>query len=166
MKFISYCAVAALGLSLLACKKEQSSTNFQVRLTDGPLNVEKVNIDIRQVNIRFEKDSVKWVPMQTKQGIYNLLDFQNGADTSIASGNYENGIVKEIRLILGDQNTIVENGVTYPLTIPSGSESGLKIKIAKHLRTTMDSLVIDFDAGLSVKKESDGYKLRPVLKIK
>ena len=61
---------------------------------------------------------------------------------------------------------VKENGSLYPLTIPSGSESGLKIKIHKELRTSLDSLLIDFDAALSVRKETDGFKLRPVIKLK
>ncbi|RYZ92799.1 MAG: hypothetical protein EOP47_29985 [Sphingobacteriaceae bacterium] len=52
-------------------------------------------------------------------------------------------------------------------TIASGSESGLKIKINRRLNTTLDSLLIDFDAALSVKNEgASGYKLRPVIKVK
>ena len=57
-------------------------------------------------------------------------------------------------------------GKTYPLTIPSGASSGLKIKINKRLDASIENLLIDFDALLSVKEESDGYKLRPVIKLK
>ncbi len=57
-------------------------------------------------------------------------------------------------------------GVSKPLTIPSGSESGLKIKVNKELNATLNTLIIDFDAALSINKEADGYKLRPVLKVK
>ncbi|MDP4263584.1 MAG: DUF4382 domain-containing protein [Bacteroidota bacterium] len=59
------------------------------------------------------------------------------------------------------------DSTTYPLTIPSGSESGLKIKLAKPLHATLDSLVIDFDAALSILQTGNGdYKLKPVLRIK
>jgi hypothetical protein len=47
-------------------------------------------------------------------------------------------------------------GTVYPLTIPSGSQSGLKIKINKKLHSSLDSLLIDFDAALSVKKKAMG----------
>ncbi|MBK6635274.1 MAG: DUF4382 domain-containing protein [Chitinophagaceae bacterium] len=64
-------------------------------------------------------------------------------------------------------NTIKDAGIVYPLTIPSGSESGLKIKISRTLQATLETIIIDFDAALSVKKEGTGdYKLRPVLKIR
>ncbi len=84
----------------------------------------------------------------------------------ISEGTFPTGKVKEIRLVLGNDNSIKVGGNTYPLTVPSGSESGLKLKIDKNISGPIDSLVIDFDAALSVHEEQDGYKLRPVLKIK
>ncbi len=68
--------------------------------------------------------------------------------------------------MLGSNNSVKEGGNIYPLKIPSGSESGLKIKIGKKLRTGLESLLIDFDALLSIRKERDGYKLRPVIRLK
>ena len=84
----------------------------------------------------------------------------------IAQGTFPSDVVKEIRLVLGDRNSIKANGQTYFLKIPSGSESGLKIKVSKQLLANLETLLIDFDAALSVKLEIDGYKLRPVLRIK
>ena len=98
--------------------------------------------------------------------MYNLLALQNNVQAIIASGTVQTGMVKKIRLILGDNNSIVDGSISYPLTIPSGSESGLKIDIAKKLSSSLENLLIDFDAALSVKKEDGAYKLRPVLKIR
>lgn len=165
IKLLSF--VALTVVVLFACKKESGTSNFRIHMTDAPVALEEVNVDLKQVNVKFEKDSAGWVSMNTNAGIYNLLNLQNGVDTLIAQGNYPAGSsVKEIRLVLGDNNTVKEGGQIYPLRIPSGSESGLKIKVGKHLRGNIDSLLIDFDAALSVKKEGDGYKLRPVIKLK
>lgn len=160
-------AASAAALVFFACKKESGTSTLRIRMTDAPTALEEVNVDLRQVNIKFEKDSTGWVSMNTTAGVYNLLDLQDGIDTLIAQGTYPEGsLVKEIRLVLGNNNSVKAAGQVYPLTVPSGSESGLKIKIGKHLRNSIDSLLIDFDAGLSVKKEGDGYKLRPVVKLK
>ncbi|MGB3090332.1 MAG: DUF4382 domain-containing protein, partial [Chitinophagaceae bacterium] len=68
--------------------------------------------------------------------------------------------------VLGANNTIKVAGITYPLTIPSGSESGLKIKVNKRLNGSLDSLLIDFDAALSIHQTGVGtYQLKPVLKV-
>jgi len=163
IKNIAICSV--LALVLFACKKEKEST-VMLRMTDAPTALDEVNIDLKQVNIKFDNDTTSWIAMETKPGIYNLLDLQNGVDTLIAQGTYPTDVVKEIRLVLGENNSVKEGGQTYPLTIPSGSESGLKIKINKRLNASIENLLIDFDALLSVRKETDGYKLRPVIKLK
>jgi hypothetical protein len=169
----------ALGLSLMvstaivfiSCKKDGDSTStLQIRLTDAPTALDEVNIDIREINVKFSDDTSGtngWVSMPTNAGVYNLLGLQNGVDTLLASLVLPQQTVKEIRFVLGPNNTIKDNGTVYPLVIPSGAQSGLKIKISKKLATTLETVLIDFDAALSVKKEGNGdYKLRPVLKIK
>jgi hypothetical protein len=166
IKSIILASLIATSLAFVACKKEAENSTLKIRMTDAPLAVQEVNIDLRSVEVKFEKDSSKWMTMQTNAGMYNLLGFQNGVDTLIAQNNFPAGIVKEIRLIVGTNNTIKVDGQTYPLTIPSGSESGLKIKVGKKIQATITTLLIDFDAALSIKQESDGYKLRPVIKLK
>ena len=112
-------------------------------------------------------DSSGWQSVKTVPGIYNLLDLQNGVDTLVGAADIPAGTLKEIRLILGSRNSIMIDSVVHPLTIPSGSESGLKIKLNKKLQAGTDALVIDFDAALSVLKlDEQNYHLRPVLKIK
>lgn len=167
----------ALGLLVTAgvvtfhsCKKETEKSTLQIRLTDAPTALQEVNVDIREVRVKFSDDSLSndgWVTMATNAKVYNLLALQNGIDTVLATGTLPTDVVKQIRFILGPNNTVKDNGVIYPLTIPSGSESGLKIKVNKKLGATLETLIIDFDAALSVKQEGPGdYKLRPVLKIK
>jgi hypothetical protein len=136
-------------------------------LTDAPYDAQEVNVDIREVVVKYSKDTTGWTPLTTNAGIYNLLALQNGVQTLLATGNHSGETVKELRLILGSENTVKIGNQTYPLTIPNGSESGLKIKVNKKLSTSLDHLVVDFDAGLSIVKTGNHeYKLKPVLKIK
>ena len=166
IKPISLILIVSTGILLFACKKDAAYSTLHIRMTDAPAALEEVNIDLIQVNVKFATDTTAWVAMQTTPGIYNLLGLQNGVDTLIAQGSYPSNVVKEIRFVLGDSNSIKLDGQTYHLTIPSGSESGLKIKVDKKLQANLETLLIDFDAALSVKQETDGYKLSPVLRIK
>jgi type 1 fimbria pilin len=175
MKLKSLIAISVImaSVTFVACKKESGTTSFRVRLTDAPAQVEEVNIDLREVQVKFSQSSDTsssnngWTTLTTTPGVYNLLDFQNGLDTLIAQGNLPTGqFVKEIRLILDSNNTIKVDSSVYPLRIPSGAESGLKIKISKKLQGDLDSVVIDFDAALSIRQEANGYMLRPVVRIK
>jgi hypothetical protein len=166
--FVLFAAI--LTVVLVACQKDSSEngTTLRVRLTDNPVNAEEVNIDIQQVSVKFREDSINgWKNLDTHAGVYNLLGLQNGVDTLLAVGVIPTDTLKEIRLILGPNNSIRVNGIDYLLTIPSGAESGLKIKVNKKLNGTLDSLLIDFDAALSIHQTGNGnYQLKPVLKIK
>ncbi|HEX2684458.1 MAG TPA: DUF4382 domain-containing protein [Ferruginibacter sp.] len=160
------------SLAFISCSKnndEQGRSTLNVRLTDAPTAYEEVNVDIREVKVRFSEDTTNtgWVTLTTSPGIYKLLDLQNGVDTLLATGVFPFSTVREIRFVLGSNNTIKDAGVVYPLTVPSGAESGLKLKIDHALNETLETIVIDFDAALSVTKDGTGdYKLRPVLRIK
>lgn len=164
-------AVSVAGFE--SCKKndDAQTASLQIRLTDAPTALQEVNVDIQSVRVKFrddENDSTKnWVDFTTRAGVYNLLNFQNGVDTLLANGTLPERQVKEIRLILGANNTVKNNGVVYPLIIPSGSESGLKIKFSKALGADLNTLIVDFDAAQSVSQNGTGsYSLRPVLRIK
>lgn len=160
-------ALALISSTLfIACNKDAGTSTLHIRLTDAPAAYDEVNVDLKEVRVNFSDDSTGWVTLQTKDTIYNLLGLQNGLDTLVASGTVPANTVKEVRLILGDNNTIKVNGQLYPLTIPSGSTSGLKIKVNKKLNATLETMVLDFDAGASVTDEADGYKLRPVIRVK
>ena len=154
-----------LVLAVASCKKNDTST-LQVNLTDAPAAYDEVNVDIKEVQVNLSDDSTGWVTLNTNAKVYDLLTLQNNVQAVLASGTVPTGMVKKIRFVLGTNNTIVDSTGSYPLTIPSGSESGLKIDIYKKLSSTFENVVIDFDAALSIKNENGEYKLRPVLKIK
>ncbi|MDB5246018.1 MAG: hypothetical protein JWQ40_412 [Segetibacter sp.] len=154
----------------IACSKttdDTSTTQIIIRMTDAPYNAQEVNVDIRAVRVNFAGDSTGWHTLNTTAGVYDLLKFQNGTDTALASGTVPRSNLKELRFILGSNNSIKINNVVYPLTIPGGDESGLKIKVNKNLASSSDSLLIDFDADASIYMTGAGqYRLKPVIKLK
>jgi len=160
-------ALALIGLltfSFSSCKKENKKVPVQILLTDNPVDYDAVNIHIKGMEVKINNES--WTSIATKDTIINLLDLQNGVTEVIAQDNVPEGVLKEVRFILGTDNTVEVNGSTHPLTTPSAAESGLKIKIDKKLNETLNTFVLDFDAALSVKEEPNGYKLYPVIKLK
>ena len=160
-------AVLISTVTFVACKKDNNQSTLSLRLTDFPGDWEEVNIDLKEIKVKFDNDTTAWQTLPTNAGIYNLLGLQNGIDTLIAEGTFpSNYTVKEIRLIVGPDNSIKTNGQVFPLTIPSGEETGLKIKLNKRLQARLETVLIDFDAALSIKEETDGFKLRPVLRLK
>jgi uncharacterized protein DUF4382 len=72
-----------------------------------------------------------------------------------------------VRLKLGAGSTITVDGTTYPLTVPSGLQSGLKLD-GSFLVTSGGStdLVLDFDASRSIIQTGAGqYMLKPVIRL-
>lgn len=95
---------------------------------------------------------------------------------------------KELRLVLGDNNTITVDGESFPLTVPSGQRSGLKLKGHKAFGNEggfLSGLTLDLNLQkqLVVKRGKSGskgsgkgkrkgkssvaysYKLKPVIKV-
>jgi len=166
----AFALLIAAFIGVIACQKtldQQGNSNVQIRMTDAPFNAQAVNVDLQEVRILYRDDST-WNTLQTRAGIYNLLQYQNGLDTLIASGSVPaNSTIKELRLILGSNNTIMIDSTIYPLFIPSGSESGLKVKVNKKANVSMNDILLDFDAGLSIHQNGNGrYMLKPVVKLK
>ncbi|MGE5107155.1 MAG: DUF4382 domain-containing protein, partial [Sphingobacteriales bacterium] len=58
-----------------------------------------------------------WQTLEINPAVYDLLKFRNGVDTLLASGLIPKGKIKAIRLTLGNQNSVVIDNVSYPLTI-------------------------------------------------
>jgi hypothetical protein len=134
-------------------------------LTDNPTDYDEVNIHIVDMAVKMNNDE-GWIDIDAKDTTVNLLDLQDGVTKIIAQDNVPEGVLKEIRFILGNDNNILLDGITYPLQTPSAEESGLKIKIDKRLEETLNTFILDFDAALSVKEENGNYKLSPVIKFK
>jgi hypothetical protein len=161
-----------LVVTFFACEKSdesnaQEQTRLDIYLTDGPGDYQQVNVDILQIRIKTAYDTSQWLDVPTKTGVYNLLDFQKGVDTLLASGMVPANILREVRFVLGNNNSVMVDSILYPMETPSAQESGLKIKVDKTLAATIDSLTLDFDAEQSVLKTGNGmYKLKPVIKVK
>jgi len=130
---------------------------------------EQVNIDVQQVSFHTSGDSTVssgWYDLETTPGIYNLMDFIVN-DTLIAFDSLVSAqTISQIRLILGDSNTVMVDSVLYDLSTPSGQTSGIKLQV--HTQLLPDSayvIMLDFDPEESVKQTGNGqYKLQPVIR--
>ncbi|MEO7867441.1 MAG: DUF4382 domain-containing protein, partial [Candidatus Eisenbacteria bacterium] len=117
-------------LALTSCSKENNTTprmgTMRVQMTDAPAVYQAVNLVIREVAVLREgSDSTSgWQVIQPDSSSYDLLVLRNGVFTTIGSSLVPAGHYTQIRLKLSPGSTIVVDGVTYPLTVPSGLQSG------------------------------------------
>lgn len=149
-----------------SCNSDSSSKSYpyNVRMTDAPAPYDEVNIDLQAVEI--SGNNGETVLLNTTAGIYNLLDLSNGLSTLIATSVLNDAKVGQIRLILGSNNTVVIDGISYPLSTPSAEQSGLKLLVNQTLEADIQNeILIDFDANASIIQTGNGsYKLKPVLR--
>ena len=153
-----------------SCKKENS--RLKVYLTDAPAEYDAVNIEVIGLQVKASSDPGEggWqtMPLPVTPVTYNLLDFTNGMETLLSSIELPAGKVSQLRLILGENNSIVVNGTAeeLPLEVPSGQESGLKFNIHADLVAGVEyKLWIDFDCARSVVDNGAGdYILKPVIR--
>ncbi len=143
--------------------REPITTYFQISLTDNPTELEEVNIDLQGVII-YGTEGTDSIELGTAVGIYNLLDYQNGIDTLIAGATIELDTIKQVRLVLGENNTVKAGGEIFDLKIPS--KKGLRLKMCAPL-ADFDTYILelDFDAEKSVHKTGQGYIMKPVIKV-
>ena len=95
-----------------------------------------------------------------------MLDYASGNDTLIGFDSIINvQTISQIRLLLGNNNTIVDDGETYDLETPSAQTSGLKIQVHAELQPNNSyKVVLDFDSEESIIKTGNNkYKLKPVI---
>lgn len=166
-KKLSQFVALILIVLMSACDKDNNggTTQVNMRLTDGPAVYDHVYIDIQQVEVTMEGSSaVTLAPIHA--GVYDILSFRNGLDTLLMRATLPAGRVGQIRLILGSNNSLVVNNVTYPLNTPSAQESGLKLNFNQTLEAGGSyDIWIDFDAAKSILKTGNGsYKLKPVIR--
>jgi hypothetical protein len=180
MKKINYVVMTTFAILtaffIVSCDKNNDTDNdnnlnngkakVHVMLTDAPASYEQVNIEVLEVQLHSEADGWISVPM-TSPGVYNLLDYSNGLDTLLGTCEIPEGTISQVRLILGDNNSIVVDGETFDLTIPSGSTSGLKINVHEELEAGVTyTFWLDFDAAQSVHQTGNGkYILKPVMRM-
>ena len=175
IKFVLPVVLCAF-IGLTSCDKndDQASgtSRLSVRMTDAPGDYEEVNVDIQSVQIHRDAsdNGSGWVTLSNiNPGIYNLLDFANGADTLLASSDLPAGHISQIRLILGPNNTLKlkDSGQIVDLKTPSAMQSGLKVQIHQELQADVSYVILlDFDASRSVVKagNSGNYNLKPVIR--
>ena len=182
-------------LLLFACQKERNDVKVpegqqrvRIFLSDNPVNFDAVYVDIQQVVVQVIPDSCRgrdnnnndcydddeyqcsvWDTLDIRPGVYNLLDLSNGTDTLLANGLTLAGRINKIKIVLGDNNSVSIDSVSYPLTLWNNHHSvTIQVRGADIDEITAEDLQLwlDFDAGGSIiKVNRNHFVLKPRIKI-
>ncbi|REL29082.1 DUF4382 domain-containing protein [Rhodohalobacter sp. SW132] len=172
LKTLTYLVITSALLfwgceSTLNTESGSGTGSMVVKLHDAPVDYDEVNISVARVEVNNTQNEDGWIVISEPNEIYNILDLVNGEMAVLADAELEVGTYEQIRLILNDANTVVINGETFELFVPSGEQTGVKLNInAEILEGIQYTLLLDFDANRSVVKKGvqDLYNLKPVIR--
>lgn len=168
--FLSF---SVLALFVFRCSDSTSPETGQgqlkITMIDSPAGYDEINIVVTRVEVhKANNDSTNgWFVINNNTATYDLLRLRNGASVILGNNYLDAGSYSQIRLIIGTGSNIVVDGITYPLDIPSGEQTGVKLNHAFVIEDGLIyELLLDFDAEHSIVLTGNGqYKLKPVIKV-
>jgi uncharacterized protein DUF4382 len=169
MKIRLLAAVVTLAAcAILGCSANPNRTalgHVDLRLTDAPGDFDQVNVVVTGVSIH--RDGSGWESIQEDTTTFDLLTLQNGVSTTLASSDVPSGHYTQVRLVVGDGSNVVVQGVSHPIQIPSGMETGIKLVGSFDVPAGGTiQVTLDFDAAHSIVQKPDGsYLLKPVIRV-
>lgn len=164
------CALIATT-AFVSCSTDDGSgqtANLSVKLVDAPGEYAQVLIDVQGVEVIVDGDPIQ---LDTNTGVYDLLTLTGGEFASLVNENIPAGRLSQMRLILGNNNTVILNdeaGTTADLKTPSAQQSGLKLNVHYDLEPGLSyEFILDFNVHESIVKlgAAQGYILKPVIRV-
>jgi len=159
-----------------------------LKLTDAPFPVslvDKALVTIDKIEIRSaapvsateeeDNNEALYTVISTKTQEFNLLDLQNGITATLIEINIPVGSYDLIRMHVVAANIILKDGKEFPMKIPGGSESGLKLKLNPVLVVASGvahEVLLDFNVSKSFitqgnmksKNGIKGFIFKPVIR--
>lgn len=176
-KIVVIIALAFLALLVAGCSNSSPSSSsgsgtLQINMVDSPADFDAVNIvvDSVQAHIATSDSTSGWVTLNSTAQTYDLLQLVNGVNAVIGKAAVPAGQYSQIRLYIGSGSNVVLAGTSYPLTIPSGTESGLKLNVDVTIKSnTTYVMTLDFNANQSIISQggilSSKFILKPVIRV-
>ena len=175
----SFFLISFIILLSTGCNKDNDdntgNANFNVFLKStlskekASAAFEEVNIDIQKVYVHTSTDSAAttgWFELETTSGVIDLLKDSAEKDTLLAFDSVmQVQTISQIRLVLGNANSVVKDGQSHDLETPSGQTSGIKVQVHAELEAKKSYKVrLDFDVYESILETGNGkFKMKPVI---
>lgn len=168
--FISACSSSpSLSPSADLSPIEPNPTGkVRVRMHDLPIegfDVQQVLITILRVEIGSEERG--WTVVNDTEQTHDLLTLVDNVSVVLGEVELAAGEYDQIRLILSEENAVIADGVSQPLKVPSGQQTGIKLDGPFTIGSgQIVEIVLDFDAQKSIHwNRGQGFMLKPVVQI-
>jgi hypothetical protein len=173
----------ALTLGMAACSTttESSGTGtLRLRLVDAPAAIEgleAVTVIFSSVRIHrgaeAEEDSSGWIVLMDEtlsegERTFTLTDLVGGVSAFIGETELDAGLYTQVRIVIQSASATI-SGTTTDLTIPSGSQTGIKLVGGFTIDAdVITELTLDFDVAESLREVPPGsgsYKMQPTIRM-
>lgn len=164
--------ILVIGLLTLffmtSCSHELETETFEnsslitVKLQGTPSTFNKVNLEIIDVQLRVLEDETNpnaWLSLNTvNTGIHDLTKItDNTVVTLVDFEEIPSEFIYNIKLVFGDHNTVVENGIEYILDINSEfNNASVNIVEKQLISNKVYDFVLVFDTDNSIEMSSEG----------
>lgn len=172
--------VFAVGCGDDSASPGEGNGMLRVVMTDAPFPiglVAEANVSIERVEMR-EKgsdDDADFIVLTDVDTVLNLIDLQNGLTATLVELEVPAGDYDEVRVITGDATIILTDSTDFDLKVPSGSQSGIKVKVSPviHVEEGLTTeLLLDFDLSKSFVVQGNpstpaginGFNFKPVIR--
>jgi hypothetical protein len=150
--------------------------NLELRLVDAPADdVKEIVVTITRVEAHVAGGG-GWMVLAEKTATIDLLKLQGGSFVQLGVAQFPGGKITQLRLYVkedGPNYVTTPDGQQHHLTVPSGPESGIKIKGGfDWAACDSGNLTLDFDGKKSIfvhpkgAGAGDEWLLRPVVRLK
>jgi len=142
-----------------------------ITLVDSPADYAEVNVDIQEISLKSEgtEENNGWIVLPDfKPGIYNILEFTGGQELPLANMEFPVGAITQIKMKLGNNNTLTIDNYSSTLLVPGLSSDGMKFNIFQNIEAGKNHIFkIDFDASRSVTSlgKTGQMILQPVIRL-
>jgi hypothetical protein len=164
------------GAPLLPAARAGAKGALEVRLVDAPSDdVKEIVVTVTRVTAHVAGGG-GWVTLAEKTGTIDMLKLQGGSFVQLGVVQMPAGRITQLRLYVhedGPNYVTTPDGVQHPLKVPSGPESGIKIKAGFEWPACgTGNATIDFDGKKSIfvhpkgAGAGDEWLLRPVVRLK
>lgn len=129
-----------------------------------PEGIEHLFLNVVEVSAHHEDQG--WLTLNNVDTTIDFLELINGVTVVLVDDTVPSGYYSQLRLVLSDTNQIVVNDITHPLTVPSGTQTGVKLNLDFEINNDeFVNLYIDFDVSKSVVVANESFKLKPTYRV-
>ena len=165
--FLSLGMAAVTGIFLAGCGGSGGgggTGSLSVSLADAPdPSISAVNVVVDRVEANVNGS---WVPVTSNAPAFsgNLLNLAT-SDTLLGTTSLPTGHYTQVRIFVSSA-TVTDSTGTHNATIPSGSQTGLKVLVDYDINANnVTTVLLDFDVDHSLTQTGAGaYTLKPVVR--